>query len=151
MNVSTICKRDVVTVRPSDGIDFAAQVMRDRHVGYLVAVAPAAKEGGVKPVGVLTDRDIVVAVVAQKVTPRTISVEDVMTPQPITVVENASLPSALQQMRDSGIRRVPVVDGLGRLTGVLSLDDVVDVLATQLQSVTQLIQSELRIEQSLRM
>ncbi len=150
MNIRDLCKRDVVTVRPADDLSVAARLMRDKHVGYLVVVEPALKEGAFKPVGVLTDRDIVVTVVARDTDPRSLRVEDVMTRQPTTTREDDSVATALRQMRRIGIRRIPVVGGLGQLVGVLSLDDVLDALADQLQNVAGSIQSEQLVESVLR-
>lgn len=150
MNANDLCKRDVVTVRPTDDLSLAARLMRDKHIGYLVVVEPALKEGTFKPVGVLTDRDIVVTVVAREADPRSLRVEDVMTRQPAVIGEEDSVATTLQQMRRIGIRRIPVVGSLGQLIGVLSLDDVLDALTAQLHDVAGSIHSEQLIENALR-
>ena len=64
MNIGKLCQRSAVTVRRSDELTTAAQIMREKHIGYLVVVEPDLAQGGMRPVGVLTDRDIVIAVVA---------------------------------------------------------------------------------------
>src|SRR5690242_2827795 len=79
--------RNVVTVRQFDELTAAAQLMREKHIGYLVVVEPDVAEGGARPIGVLTDRDIVVAVVAGGADARALRVGDVMTQQPVTVAE----------------------------------------------------------------
>src|SRR5688572_9194655 len=81
MNVGQICQRNVVTVRASDDLSTAARMMREKHIGYLIVVEPTS-QGERTPVGVLTDRDIVVAVVAQDADPRALTVGDVMTCNP---------------------------------------------------------------------
>jgi CBS domain-containing protein len=83
MKVGDLCQHEVVTIPPSAGLTAAARVMRQEHVGYLVVVAPMAEEGLRKVVGVLTDRDIVIAVVAREADPRTLTVGDVMTRDPL--------------------------------------------------------------------
>lgn len=147
MKVSDICKRDVVIVHGSEEVSTAAQRMREKHIGYVVVVDGESER---RPIGVLTDRDIVVTVVAREIDPRTLKVEDVMTRDPLTVRETESMGAALQAMRSIGVRRLPVVGTSGRLTGVLSMDDVLDGLAEQLGGVAASIRNERRIEASLR-
>jgi CBS domain-containing protein len=148
MNVGELCKRDVVVVKGSEELATAAEKMRDEHIGYLVVVDGSGS--GRDPIGVLTDRDIVITVMARGVDPRTLKVEDIMTRNPIVVKEADSIESALQAMRSIGVRRVPVVSLRGHLTGVLSLDDVLDGLADEFGTVAATIRNERRIEFSLR-
>jgi CBS domain-containing protein len=150
MNVGKVFKRSVVTVREHDELTAAARLMRDKHVGYLIVVEPNPVDGTLKPVGVLTDRDIVVGVVAKDVSPRTLRVGDVMTRQPVVAGEGASLASALKDMRRIGVRRMPIVGLTGQLVGVLSLDDVFDVAAGELLDVAGSIRNEQLIENALR-
>jgi len=150
MNVGEICQRNVITVRPFDELTGAAQLMREKHVGYLIVVEPALSEGSFKPVGVLTDRDIVIAVVARETDARTLRVGDVMTRQPVVADEGDALATALKQMRRIGVRRLPVVGTHEELVGVLSLDDVIDTLVGELKDVAGSIRSEQLIEHTLR-
>lgn len=150
MNVAEICKQHVVTVREFDELSTATRLMREKHVGYLVVVEPLPLDAKLKPVGVLTDRDIVVSVLAKDVDPRSLRVRDVMTRMPVVVDEERSLAFALQEMRRIGVRRLPVTSGAGNLVGILSLDDIVDALAKQLQDVAGSIRGELRMEDALR-
>ena len=150
MIISELCQRDVVTVRSSDELFGAAELMREKHVGYLVVVETEKSEQDFRPIGVLTDRDIVVAVVARGVDPRSLKVGDVMTRQPVTVAESDPLDRVLLEMRRVGVRRVPVVGHRGQLVGILSLDDVIDALSSELQNIASSIRNEQRIEGSLR-
>ena len=150
MSVGQICKRDVVTIRPIDDLITAAQLMREKHVGFLVVVEPSFEEETYKPVGVLTDRDIVVAVIARGADPKTLRVDDVMTRQPVVALATESLEVALPKMRRMGVRRMPIVGMRGELVGVLSMDDVLDTIATELQNVAGAIRSEQMIEGALR-
>jgi CBS domain-containing protein len=150
MNVGNICKRLVVTIRPTEELTTAAELMRERHVGYLIVTQTEFTSGLEKVVGVLTDRDIVVSVLARNTDPRTFRVGDVMTADPVVVTEAESIAKALEKMRRMGIRRLPVVGTRNELVGVLSLDDVIDVLAKELQDVAGLIRNEQRIESVLR-
>lgn len=149
MNIRKICQRNPVTVRRSDELIKAAQLMREKHIGYLVVVEPEA-DGSQRPVGVLTDRDIVITVVARETDPHSLRVEDIMTQQPVTASTSDSIDKTLRDMRRVGVRRLPVVGPRGELVGILSLDDVLDVLAGELQNVAGSIRNEQVIEGTLR-
>jgi CBS domain-containing protein len=150
MNVGKACQRNVVTVRRSEELTKAVQLMRERHIGYLVVVEPEVGFGSQRPVGVLTDRDILVTVIAREADPRALRVDDVMTQQPLTVGETEPIDQALREMRRIGVRRVPVVGARGELVGILSLDDVLDVLAAELQNVAGSIRHGRDVEGALR-
>lgn len=150
MNVGEICERDTVTIRPQEDIFAAAKLMRDRHVGYLIVVEPAVTDGTWRPVGVLTDRDIVITVVAREANPRALRVEDVMTRKPVTAAADLTLDAALRDMRRVGVRRMPVVGEQGALVGVIAIDDVLARLTDQLQNVAGSIRAEQRVERALR-
>jgi CBS domain-containing protein len=146
MIVSEICRRNPVTIRAHEELEIAAKLMRERHIGYLIVVEPYPPHAAPRVVGVLTDRDIVVGVLAKGTDPRQFKVGDIMTRMPVVVSEDASLNSALGEMRGIGVRRVPVVDAIGQLVGVLSLDEVLDAVAQQLLGVIGSIRSEIRTE-----
>lgn len=150
MDVDSVCQRNVATISRFDDLTRAAGVMRERHVGYLVVVESSIAAEGPRPVGVLTDRDIVIAVVAREADPRALRVDDVMTREPVVALDTEAVGKALEAMRRIGVRRLPVVDGLGRLTGVLSLDDIIDALAGDLVNIAGSIRNEQRIERALR-
>lgn len=150
MNSGEICKQTVVTIREFDELTTAAKLMRERHVGYLVVVEPQPVDARPKPIGVLTDRDIVVSILAKDADIRALRVGDVMTRQPVVVDEEKSIGFALKEMRRIGVRRVPVVGGSGHLVGVLSLDDIIDALASEFADISSSIRSELRMEGALR-
>ena len=143
MEAGTVCQRPVFTVRPCDEVSRAAQLMREKHVGYLVVVDfdPLAQ-----PVGVLTDRDIVVGVVARDVDPKAMRVGDIMTRNPITAGESDSVEAALQKMREFGVRRLPIVNDRRELVGVLAMDDVLKVIAGDAQQVVNVIRNARQIE-----
>jgi CBS domain-containing protein len=144
MNAGSVCKRGVVTVAPTDDLIAAAHLMREKHVGYLIVSETR------RVVGVLTDRDIVVAVLAQEVDARAVKVGDVMTRDPLLVEEGQSIEAVLRHMREAGVRRVPVVDRSGALTGVLSIDDVLERMAEQLIDIAGSIRNEQRMERAVR-
>jgi CBS domain-containing protein len=148
MTIGSICTHRVITVDRQIDIAAAAAVMRENHIGYLIVTDAAA--GGSAPVGVLTDRDIIVKVMAKDVDPHTLTVGDVMTPEPLTAAEDDGISETLHRMRRLGVRRVPVVGARGQVSGVLSIDDVVDHLVGQLTDVAGSVRNELKLEETLR-
>ena len=146
--VGDICVRQVAVAPPHLSVDEAARLMRERHVGCLVVVELG--DGGRLPSGVLTDRDIVTAVVAKGVDAKTLRVGDVMSPSIVTVREGDSLYDALTLMRHHGVRRLPVVGAHGVLAGLVALDDVVGALAGQLQAAALVVGREMRHEAAVR-
>ncbi|HSC07122.1 MAG TPA: CBS domain-containing protein [Steroidobacteraceae bacterium] len=146
MTIGTICTARVITVDRGIDIAAAAAVMRENRIGYLIVTDP----GGAAPIGVITDRDIVVKVVAQDVDAHTLTVGDVMTPDPLTAAEDDGISETLHRMRRLGVRRVPVVGPRGQVSGVLSIDDVVDHLVSQLSDVAGSIRNESQRKEILR-
>lgn len=140
MAVNLICNPNVATVGANQDIAEAATLMREQHVGDLVVVEP--RNGAVVPIGILTDRDIVVGVIAKRVAPNAVTVGDTMTRDLLTIREDSSLEFALREMRRYGVRRAPVVRANGDLVGVIAADDVIQHLAVQLSRLADLIRLE---------
>jgi CBS domain-containing protein len=148
MTVNTICNHNVAAITPDQGVVDAATRMREEHVGDLIVVE---RRGSLDvPVGILTDRDIVIGVVAKHVTPDQVTVGDVMTRELLTVRESDGVEFALREMRRFGVRRAPVVGSRGELVGVLSIDDVIQHLATQLGRLADVIRLEQDVESQAR-
>src|SRR6185503_14859968 len=122
----------------------AARLMREEHVGFLIVY----RDGDVlqKPIGVLTDRDLVLGVMARAVDPHAVTVDDVMSRQPLVANETDELSDMLQAMRLAGIRRVPVVDDRGALVGIMAIDDALDLIAGLMCDIAGSIKSEQRQE-----
>jgi CBS domain-containing protein len=135
MKIKEICSRVVVVVEPGTDLREAARQMRDHHVGALLVVDK--RDGVTRPIGIVTDRDIVVAVVAPKnVEPESLTVSDLMAGELAVAHEDDGVFEAVDRMQDSGARRLPVVDDDGRLVGILSLDDVLRMLASELTALS---------------
>jgi len=147
MSLVDLCNRSPVTIAADASLVEAAQLMRARHVGFLV-VTPDGGEG--PPIGVLTDRDIVVEVVSEGVDPTSVAVVDAMTREPLVVGLDASAEQVLAQMRAFGVRRAPVVDATGCLVGVVALDDILDWLAGAIGNAAAVVRHEQRVERQLR-
>jgi predicted transcriptional regulator len=148
MDVNLICNHNVATIGKSRGIGDAAELMRQEHVGDLIVVETRA--GAQVPVGILTDRDIVVGVIARRIAPESVTVGDAMTRNLLTVREDSSIDFALREMRRYGVRRAPVVRANGDLVGVIAVDDIIEHLAKELVQLTELIRVEQNAEQRSR-
>ena len=131
MNAGELCSKDVVVAYRDTGLIEAAQLMREHHVGSLVVVGERQLPDKL-PIGMITDRDIVVAAVAKEVDPRTLTVGDVMTGGALTVREQDGIEHAVRVMREKGVRRVAVVSAKGTLVGILAIDDVLALVAEQM-------------------
>jgi CBS domain-containing protein len=149
MTVGDICNRDVVVAPKGEMVVDAAKRMRTSHVGDLVVVE--IRNGRHVPVGIVTDRDIVIAAVAGD--PEHINyllVGEVMTPDLVTAVERESIETALKKMHEHGIRRLPIVDTTGALVGILTLDDILRYLTAQQSELVALVAREQTRERQYR-
>lgn len=148
LTTGEICTRNVTIAFRKTTLSGAARLMRENHVGCLVVVE---ETGGMRiVVGVLTDRDIVTAVVAPGLDLNSFCVEDVMSTDLITAREDDSLIDLMRAMRRKGVRRVPVIGGQGELIGVVTLDDVLDILAQELSLLVGAIDGEGKRERQMR-
>lgn len=148
MTAGEYCNREVVYVGIEESLRAVVQLMRTHHVGDVLVVEQLT--GAKTPAGILTDRDIVIEVLAQDVDIDSVTVADVMSDLLITVTEDTSLSQTLDLMRSHGVRRLPVIDRSGALQGIISIDDILEVLAEQLQKVALLVKAEQRQEQQRR-
>lgn len=148
MPIGDLCNRDVIVTSKENSLRRAAELMRHFHVGDLVVVE--GKNGMSVPVGILTDRDIVVSVVAKGLDINLFSVGDVMSVDLVTANEHDGVYETLQLMRSRGVRRLPVVNDDGALVGILTVDDLVDLLSEEMSDLSQLIAQEQALEQGRR-
>lgn len=140
MAIGEVCNREVVIVERNASVAEAARLMRQFHVGDLVVVEHQG--GKARPVGIVTDRDIVLEVVAPAVSADNLMAGDIMTADPATVRESEGIFETLRYMRDQGVRRLPVVDGAGWLVGIITLDDLLELLAEEMGELAKLIARE---------
>jgi len=120
MKVSEIMSKPVVTCTPETWLAQAARLMRSADCGILPVIDSDGRVGGV-----ITDRDICLAIATSNRSPRAIAVHEVMARSPVTAREDDDASAALTAMSHGRVRRLPVLDGTGRLTGMVSLDDIV--------------------------
>jgi CBS domain-containing protein len=136
MPIETLLRRPVCTLPPDAPCREAARLLRDEGVGCVVV---AEEE---RPLGILTDRDLVVRVMAAGLDPDKTSLRDVMSAEPVFLTAQRGLDQVVATMRQQGVRRVPIVDAEGRLEGVVALDDLLLLLAGQLGDLAQAVRSE---------
>ena len=144
MPIGEVCNREVVIVQPGETVLEAAQIMRRHHVGDVVVVE---ERGGRRvPVGIVTDRDLVLEVMAPQIDPATITVRDILTTDLVTIKKDAGLFEAIEYMHAKGVRRLPVVDDNGGLIGILTLDDLIELLADEMTALARLVKHEQKKE-----
>lgn len=129
-------------------IEEAARLMRDNHVGCLVVIRQS--EGRVEPVGIMTDRDIVIELIAKSVPIEDVTVGDIMSFALLKVSEDETVFETAQRMRSRGVRRVPVITNSGELAGILALDDILSLLGEELSLLSKLMQREAEQEATKR-
>jgi CBS domain-containing protein len=148
MAVGEICSREVVFARRNHSVKEAAELMRQYHVGDLVIVDES--NGRRVPCGIVTDRDIVVGVVAKGLDPDTLRVGEVAGPELVIARETDGVAQTIELMRAKGVRRVPIVDAQGGLVGILTADDIVDLVAEEMTALAKMVSRERRREAELR-
>lgn len=149
MKALHLLTRHVAVAKPDDTLLEAAQRMREEHVGVLVVIDPRGTRR--LPIGMLTDRDIVVGVVAKAAPHLTaLTVADVMTRDIVTATADEEIFDILQRMRSFGVRRVPIVDAAGALQGIVSGDDIVGGLSKELAEAATLLSWQRRREPARR-
>lgn len=148
MLVGEACTREVVTVDKKDSILDAARLMRQHHVGTVIVTE--RPDGERTPVGILTDRDITVELVAQDVDVSSVCAADVMSDELVTLSPEVGIMEALHLMKDEAVRRAPVINENGELIGILALDDIIELIAEQLLAVVNLMNRGQWKEKSIR-
>lgn len=146
--IGRFCTHNVVTVTRETPIIEAAVLMRTRHIGALVVVEET--RDGTMPVGVLTDRDVVVEVVAAGLSPKTVKVGEIVQRPVVTVGQDTGYAEAVRRMSVNGVRRMPVVDARGALVGVITIDDILHQLAGPLLALGELAARERHYEMGTR-
>lgn len=126
-HLKNLCNRNVVHIHAAASVLDVAHLMREKHVGDVVVVQV---EGSVlRPVGLLTDRDIVTLIVGEDIPPEKVPVSDVMARHPKVINQSEDISTAIDLMSEAGVRRLPIVDERGSLVGIVSVDDIHLILA----------------------
>lgn len=148
MTIKTICNREVLIAQKDTTIQEAAKLMRDYHAGDIVLVEE--KGGNRYPVGIVTDRDIVIELIAKEADLSEITLGDMVCRELIVAKENDAIDDTLKLMRQKGVRRLPVVDENGVLQGIITLDDLIELIAEELKDLAELIGKQQKLERKYR-
>ena len=140
MQVGDICTREVVCASSETTVAAAARTMRQYHIGDVVVTR--LENGRRIPLGIVTDRDIVIGVVATDLAPNTLTIGDSMGTELATAQESEDVFDAVQRMRNKGVRRMPIVDANNDLVGIVSIDDIIEILAEEMYQLAHLISRE---------
>ncbi|MES2012743.1 MAG: CBS domain-containing protein [Pseudomonadota bacterium] len=149
MTIGAICNRDVITVLRDATVLQAAKLMRQHHVGDVVVIELGNNEKP-KPIGILTDRDIVIDLVATELDGNVITAGDIMVANLAVIRETSGVFEAIQIMTTKGVRRLPVVDNEDGLVGIITLDDLLLLLAKEFGGLAKLVTREQKNEASKR-
>ncbi|MDN2711808.1 CBS domain-containing protein [Janthinobacterium sp. SUN118] len=148
MRIGEICTLHAIHCQRDTSVQQAALMMRQHHVGDLVV---AEQPNGERvPVGILTDRDIVISVIALGLDPASLLVGDIMSAQLLTASEDEDAYDIIERMRANGIRRLPVVSSLGGLCGIVSIDDLLAFLAQEMAELARVSSGQLAHEKLAR-
>lgn len=149
MNVGEACNRSVIFLDQQESAFEAAKLMRQFHVGDVVIVRDT--NGKRIPVGIVTDRDLALEIIAQGVDPAAVAALDLVTGERLVTADtDEPLEIALERMRAHGVRRLPVVNSSGVLIGILTADDILDLLTEQLADIVRLVVAQRKREERLR-
>ena len=137
MNIGEVCSREVYIFKAGEPLGSAVGEMMKRHIGAIVVVE--TEPDRVRPIGIVTDRDVIRGQVSLKKELPSLTLREVMTSAPLTVSEASGIPEAIERMRARGVRRAPVVNDSGDLVGIVSLDDLLPVVAEELGALARLV------------
>ena len=135
MPIEDLARSEVITVSPDESIQSVAKTMNQKSIGSVVV------EDGGKPVGIVTDRDITMRVVAEGDMSIDHPVEDVMTENPVTIEQGAGFYQAMDHMSKMGVRRMPVCEN-DELVGIITADDITELLADEHQQMAEVVRSQ---------
>ncbi|KTD20995.1 CBS domain protein [Legionella lansingensis] len=148
MRVGEFCNREVVMIMSDESVKKVAELMRLHHVGDVILVEE--QDGKKTPVGIISDRDLVIEVMVPGLNPDDLAARDIVTRSLMVVHEDDSLLDALDLMREKGVRRLPVVDIKNTLIGIITLDDITDLLAEMLGNVSGVVERQRQLESKQR-
>lgn len=148
MSLKNLCRREVVTVKPGTLVEEVTKIMEDKNIGSVI-VSSAGTEwkelgiSGAKEFGIVTDRDIALRVINNRLDPTKTPIERVTTKKNLLVLrEDTGLYEALEQITKAAVRRFPVVDAEGNLQGIITIDDIIQLLGKEMADVAKVIENE---------
>ena len=137
MTVEDVARTGVLTAPPDQSVGNLATVMKEENVGSVVIV-----DDDDSPVGIVTDRDLVLNVLEPREDPSQVTAGDVMADALVTVDPDRGVLDAIEIMHEHSVRRLPIVDSAGAMAGIVTLDDLVRLLAEELETLAAIVESE---------
>lgn len=144
MAIGELCTREVIVAYQDDSIVEIAKLMRKYHVGDIVIVDRQKKQK--QPIGIITDRDIVLELVAREVDISQVTAGDIMSADLLVVSEQDEVSVVLEQMRTKGVRRIPVINHNKELIGIVTENDIIELISEQLSSLAALVEKGAHLE-----
>lgn len=148
MQLSSFCMLDVACCSPRTTVLEAAHLMRQKHTGDLVVIDDDEEKPS--PLGIITDRDVVVEVLGKGLDPAVTTVGSVIRTPVVVAEQGEDSSQVLERMRVNGVRRIPVVGGGGRLVGIVTVDDMLRRLAADTTLLSEIVSVEQSREQRTR-
>ncbi|MGA0610812.1 CBS domain-containing protein [Caldimonas sp. KR1-144] len=148
MNLESLCQRELVTIDTNAPLRQAAVRMRECHVGALLVTE--GEDQGVRAVGLVTDRDLAIEVIARDIAPSELRVGHIATSAIVTAPGSASVQEAVEVMARAGVRRLLVTDGEHGVIGLVSVDDLIDAISAELAGLARALRSSIARETSER-
>jgi CBS domain-containing protein len=148
MSIKSLCRKEVVTVKPGTMIKDVARIMEEKNLGCVIVSQDGTdwKEMGIrgaKGFGIVTDWDIALKVINHRIDPRHTPIDTIMTKRNLVVLrEDMGLCEALDQVRNAAVRRFPVVDAEENLVGIITIDDIIQLMGKEMGDVAQVIENE---------
>jgi CBS domain-containing protein len=136
MTVYTCAQTNVISVKPDATVRFVAGLMKEKNIGCVVVTENH------KPVGIVTDRDIALRGETLGGYPDATLIGSIMTGDIVTIRKDTGIFEAIQELKAAGVRRMPIVDGAGRLVALLTVDDLIRLLARELGDIARIIGKE---------
>ncbi|MDD1706692.1 MAG: CBS domain-containing protein [Methanoregulaceae archaeon] len=136
MTVYACAQTNVLSVKPDATVQFVAELMKEKNIGCIVVTENH------KPVGIVTDRDIALRGISLCGEPENALIESIMSRDILTIRKDAGIFDAIQEMKSAGVRRMPIVDAAGRLVGLLTVDDLIRLLAREMADIARIIGKE---------
>jgi CBS domain-containing protein len=131
MESNKLISKKVITVKKDASVHEAAKLMRKHHIGDVVVLDSRSSA----PIGILTDRDIVLATIALNIPYEGLNVGDIMTEKLVTVSQNTGIHEVIRLMKLHGVKRIPVVGAKKNLLGIISRDNVMRYLGDEFSSI----------------
>lgn len=140
MTIGDYCKHVVITTSKNTNVFDAAKLMKKHNIGNVVVVD---ETNGGTPIGIFTDRDITIKIVADEIDPRKLTVGDAMTQDLLVLQEHQSIQEAIDKMCAKKVRRAPIIDKNNKIIGIATVDDLLLLFSDELGSLAKLVRKQI--------